>query len=159
MDGPRDLQNRNIVTDVGKKFMVTRLKRGVWRINWEIRTDIYTVLHIQQTTKEDLLCSTGWGMTRTTEDEMTGWHHWLDRHEFEQVPGVGDGQGSLVWYSPWGCKKVRHDWVTELNWTQQSDKFSVGKFQVPTCIFQFLVRKWELRLLAFSVFLSHSQVF
>ena len=105
----------------------------------------------------------GWMASPTqwtwVEDEMVGWHHQLNGHEFEQVPGVGDGQGSLVWYSPWGCKKVRHDWVTELNWTQQSDKFSVGKFQVPTCIFQFLVRKWELRLLAFSVFLSHSQVF
>ena len=30
-----------------------------------------------------------------TEDEMVGWHHWLNRHEFEQAPGVGDGQGSL----------------------------------------------------------------
>ena len=36
----------------------------------------------------------------TTEDEMVGWHHWLDRHEFEHAPGVGDGQGSLAcWYS------------------------------------------------------------
>ena len=31
-----------------------------------------------------------------TEDEMVGWHHLLDRHEFEQAPGVGDGQGSLA---------------------------------------------------------------
>ena len=31
-----------------------------------------------------------------TEDEMVGWHHQLDRHEFEQAPGIGDGQGSLV---------------------------------------------------------------
>ena len=31
-----------------------------------------------------------------TEDETVGWHHWLDGHEFEQAPGVGDGQGSLV---------------------------------------------------------------
>ena len=39
------------------------------------------------------------------EDEMVGWHHQLDRHEFEQVPGVGDGQGGLVYWSPWGCKE------------------------------------------------------
>ena len=32
----------------------------------------------------------------TTEDEMVGWHHWLDEHEFEQTPGNGEGQGSLV---------------------------------------------------------------
>ena len=39
-----------------------------------------------------------------TEDEMVGWHHGLDGHEFEPGLGVGDGQGSLVGYSPWGCK-------------------------------------------------------
>ena len=37
----------------------------------------------------------------TTEDEMVGWHHWLNGHEFGQTPGVGDGQGSLVCCSSW----------------------------------------------------------
>ena len=41
----------------------------------------------------------------TTEDEMVGWHHQLDGHEFEQAPGAGDGQGSLACCSPWGCKE------------------------------------------------------
>ena len=40
-----------------------------------------------------------------TEDEMVGWHHQLDGHESEQVPGVGDGPGSLVCCSPWGHKE------------------------------------------------------
>ena len=40
-----------------------------------------------------------------TEDEMVGWHHQLHEHEFEQALGVGDGQGSLVCCSPWGCKR------------------------------------------------------
>ena len=39
-----------------------------------------------------------------TEDEMVGWYHQLDGCEFEQAPGVGDGLGSLVCCSPWGCK-------------------------------------------------------
>ena len=39
-----------------------------------------------------------------TENEMVGWHHKLHRHEFEQAPGVGDGQGSLVCCSPWVSK-------------------------------------------------------
>ena len=39
-----------------------------------------------------------------TEDEMVGWHHWLDRHEFEYAPGVGDGQGRVTCCSPWGHK-------------------------------------------------------
>ena len=41
----------------------------------------------------------------TTEDEMVGWHHQLEGHEFEQAPGVGDGQGGLACCSPWGCKE------------------------------------------------------
>ena len=40
-----------------------------------------------------------------TEDEMVGWHHLLNGYEFEQALGVGDGQGSLVCCSPWGCKE------------------------------------------------------
>ena len=36
---------------------------------------------------------------------MIGWHHQLDVREFEQTPGVGDGQGSLACYNPWGCKE------------------------------------------------------
>ena len=55
-----------------------------------------------------------------TEDEMVGWHHWFDRHEFEQAPGVGEGQGSLACCSPWDRKESdtteRLNW-TELNWT------------------------------------------
>ena len=49
----------------------------------------------------------------TTEDEMIGWHHWLNGHEFEQAPGVCDGQGSLSCCSPWG-RRVGHHWATEV---------------------------------------------
>ena len=41
----------------------------------------------------------------TTEDEMVGWHHRLDGHESEQTLGGSDGQGSLVYCSPWGHKE------------------------------------------------------
>jgi len=40
-----------------------------------------------------------------TEDGMVGWHHQLNGYEFEQAPGIGDGQGSLVCSSPWHCKE------------------------------------------------------
>ena len=40
-----------------------------------------------------------------TEDEMAGWHHPLDAHEFVQAPGVGGGQGSLAYCSPLGHKE------------------------------------------------------
>ena len=72
-------------------------------------------------TERDSDAGKGWrqedkGMT---EDETVGWHHWLDEHEFEQAPGVGEGQGSLVCCSPWGCKEsdmTELNWVTELNY-------------------------------------------
>ena len=51
-----------------------------------------------------------------TEDETVGWHHWLDGHEFEQTPGIGDGQGNLACCSPWGHKKS--DTTERLNWTE-----------------------------------------
>ena len=51
----------------------------------------------------------------TTEDEMVGWHHQLDAHEFEQALGGDDGQGSLACCSLWGCKES--DMTERLNWT------------------------------------------
>ena len=48
-----------------------------------------------------------------TEGEMAGWHHQFDGHEFEQAPGVGDGQGSLACCSPWGDKES--DMTEKLN--------------------------------------------
>ena len=64
-----------------------------------------------------------WGQEEkgTTEDEMAGWHHRLDGHESEWTLGVGDGQGGLVCCDSWG-RRVRHDWATELNWTEQGTK-------------------------------------
>ena len=52
----------------------------------------------------------------TTEDEMAGWHHWLDGHEFEWTLGVGDGLGGLACCNSWGLKESN---TTErLNWTE-----------------------------------------
>ena len=55
------------------------------------------------------------GKKGTTEDEMVGWHHWLNRHEFEQAPGIGDGQGSLVCCGSWGHKES--DTTERLIWS------------------------------------------
>ena len=54
-----------------------------------------------------------WGQEkkRATEDEMVGWQHWLDGHEFEETLGDGDGQGSLACCSLWGHKESE-DWMT-----------------------------------------------
>ena len=59
------------------------------------------------------------GRRRRGQDEMVGWHHQFDGHEFEQTPGDGEGQGSLACCSPWGCKESdTTEWLnwTELNW-------------------------------------------
>ena len=49
-----------------------------------------------------------WGQEEkgTKEDEMVGWHHRLNELEFEQAPGVDDGQGSLACYSPWSSREL-----------------------------------------------------
>ena len=67
-----------------------------------------------------------WEEKGTTEDEMAGWHHWLNRHEFEQAPGVGDGQGGLSCCSQWSRKEL--DMTEWLSWTElnfQGDKMFV----------------------------------
>ena len=48
-----------------------------------------------------------------SEDEMVGWHHWRDGHEFVQALGVGNGQGSLACCGPWGHKES--DTAEQLN--------------------------------------------
>ena len=61
-----------------------------------------------------------WGQEEkgTTEDEMAGWHHRLNGHEFESTLGVGNGQGSLVCCSPWGDKES--DMTEWMNWWRVS---------------------------------------
>ena len=62
-----------------------------------------------------------WEKEGMTEDEMVGWHHWLNGHEFKKTLGVGDGQGSLVCCSPW-CHKGS-DTTEQLNWTNRNLNF------------------------------------
>ena len=57
-----------------------------------------------------------WKEKGMTEDEMFGWHHWFNGHEFEPALGDGEGQGSLACCSPWGCRES--DTTEWLNWTE-----------------------------------------
>ena len=71
-----------------------------------------------------------WGQEEKgmTEDEMAGWHHCLDGHEFEWTPGVGDGQGGLACCNSWGRKES--DTTEQLKWTELIACMSnVGLFQ------------------------------
>ena len=69
-----------------------------------------------------------WGQEEkgTTQDEMAGWHHWLDGRESEWTPGVGDGQGGLACCDSWGHKES--DTTERLNWTELDVQYnySVG---------------------------------
>ena len=56
---------------------------------------------------------------RIIEDEMVGWYHWFNGHEFEQALGDGNGQGGLVCCGPWGCKELdRTKWLNN-KWVQK----------------------------------------
>ena len=58
----------------------------------------------------------------TTEDEMVGWHHWLNGHEFEFTAGVGNGHGGLACFSPWDRRELdMTEWLNYLNWVLPSD--------------------------------------
>ena len=73
-----------------------------------------------------------WGQEEkgTTEDEMAGWHHWLDGHEFEWTPGVGNGQGGLACCNSWGRKEL--DTSERLNWNMNGE-WLVGFMFILSC--------------------------
>ena len=71
-------------------------------------------------TGKDFDAGRDWGQEEKgmTEDEVAGWHHWLDGHESEWTLGAGDGQGGLACCDSWGCKES--DTTEWLNWTELS---------------------------------------
>ena len=77
-------------------------------------------LHIRVHIEKELIAEKDWRQEEkgTTEDEMVRWHHRLDGHEFEQAPGVGDGQGSLAC-----CRRQGHK---ELDMTEQLNSTDVS---------------------------------
>ena len=74
---------------------------GQWRVKW------FGHLMRRANTGKDPDAGKDWRQKEkwVTEDEMVGWHHWLDGHEFEQTPVDSEGQGSLVCFSPWVSKE------------------------------------------------------
>ena len=79
-----------------------------------------------------------WEEKGKTENDMVGWHHWLNGHEFEKALGIGDGKGSLVCCSPCGHKES--DTTERLNWTEW-----FGKNWKCIKIHTFLVFSWRLK--------------
>ena len=80
-----------------------------------------------------------WEEKGTTEDEMVGWHHLLNGHEFEHALGVGDGQGSLACCSPWGHKAL--DMTERQNWTELGQLKKEATIQLGWMCFGFTNQK------------------
>ena len=80
----------------------------IWRTDTEAETPILWLPNANNwLTGKDLDAGKDWRQEEKgmTEDDMVGWHHWFDEHEFEAALGIGDGQGSLACCSPWGHKE------------------------------------------------------
>ena len=89
-----------------------------WRHDAKAETPILWPPHAKSwLTGKDLDSGRDWGQEEkgTTENEMAGWHHWLDGCESEWTAGVGDGQGGLACCNSWGRKEL--DTTERLNWT------------------------------------------
>ena len=87
-----------------------------------------------------------------TEDDMTGCHHWLNRHEFGETPGVGDGQGGLACCGSWGHKES--DTSERLNWTEEyyssilSYCLSGAQLSTTVCSYSFVESERQLPFLS-----------
>ena len=91
----------------------------IWRTDAEAETLILWPPHAKSwLIGKDPDAGRDWGQEEkgTTEDEMAGWHYWLNGHELGWTPGVGDGQGGLACCDSWGCKES--DTTERLNWTE-----------------------------------------
>ena len=105
------------------------------RTDAEAETPILRPPHVKSwLTGKDPDAGRDWGQEEKgmSEDEMAGWHHRLDGHEFEWTPGVGDEQGGLACYSSWGFREL--DTTEQLNWTELIAciaKLSVSLFPSP----------------------------
>ena len=107
----------------------------------EAETPVLWPLHVKcWLIRKDSDAGRDWGKDEkgTTEDEMAGWHHWLDGREFEWTPGVGDGQGGLACCDSWGCKEL--DTTEWLNWTEWGMTNSNNMFR------EYFLRSWLLNL-------------
>ena len=114
LESPLDCKEIQLVHPKGDQSWVF-----IGRTDAEAETPILWPLHAKSwLIGKDSDAGWDWGQEDkgTTEDEMAGWHHRLNGHEFGWTPGVGDGQGGLVCCSSWGRKESNT--TEQLNWTE-----------------------------------------
>ena len=120
----------------------------IWRTDTKAETPILWPPHVKSwLIGKDSDAGRDWMQEEkgTTEDEMAGWHHWLDGHEFEWSPGVCDGQGGLACCDSWGCKES--DTTERLNWTE------LKRFMFYIYIQEYLghLPLWSIRQVSISI--------
>ena len=130
------------------------LKRSVLVVHWKDYVEAETPVLWPPDAKSWLICKDpdagkDWGQEEkgTTEDEMVGWHHWLNGQEFEWTLGVDDGQGGLAYCSPWGRQESdmteRLNWLTEYNIIEfKLEKDTQRVLSWDACIFQYIEKHY-----------------
>ena len=109
---PARRSNQSILKEISPEYSLEglMLKLKLHYFGQLIRSDSFEKTLILGKTE-------GWEREKgTTENEMVGWHHWLNGHEFEWTPGVCDGQGGLACCNSWGHRES--DTTERLNWTE-----------------------------------------
>ena len=121
-------------------------RRSVLNIHWKDWCEAETLILWPPHAKSRLIgkdpdAGRDWGQEKgTIEDQMAGWHHRLNGHEFEKAPGVGDGQGSLTCGSPWGRKES--DTTEWLNWTER--------------LHETIISQWVAKSVTFIIHYTHT---
>ena len=93
--------------------------QSIFLLKWQGKYWIQQILWKRvDSLEKTLMAGRDWGQEEkgTTEDEMAGWHHWLNGRESEWTPGVGDGQGGLACCH--SCGRKESDTTERLNWTE-----------------------------------------
>ena len=103
--------NQSILKEIGPEYSLEGLMLKLKLILWPPDSKKWLIWKDPDAGKDGR-----WEKKGMPEDEMVGWLHWLNGHEFEKTPGVGDGEESLVCFSPWDCRKL--DMTECLNWTE-----------------------------------------
>ena len=109
--------NQSILKEISSEYLMEGLK-----LKLKLQYFGHLMQRIDSLEKTLMLGKIEGRRRRGWQDKMVGWHHWLKGHEFEQALGVGDGQGRLACYSPWGLKES--DTTELLNWNLRMGKWT-----------------------------------